>query len=780
MDCILCGRRFDPGATVCGGCGWNLDALHGPLAGYRPGELVRGRYEVEAPLGVGRLGAVFKAIDVGGDNPVAVRVIHPALVPDEEAGRRFLKGVRSLIRIGHPFMNRVLDVNCEGNRYFAVYAFVDGVPLRDLIESRKNQGRSFTVDETVPILMQVAQLFMEGDLACHGSLSPENIAILPEHIKVLDAGLATFLPAAAVAYRLASRRRVRAWIAPELRRGHPPDARSDVFACGALLGEMLTQVAFDGRPEIFVEMDPGLPTAVDAVLRRALLADPRGRHADLRELIEALRDSGGPSVVAPVPVPAPRKGAPVADEEQPLLLAPEPRPPAPTKTFDWDTGPEMTMQVSMADVIRAHAEQRSPGSSVETPLPLVRTSRTPPAPRAPAALPSVPPPAPPPRRPSTVPPPPAVQKRDADTVPPPSRQARRPPFVAPPPVKRSATLPPPPIASPSQPAIAPRRPQPLRRDSIPPSVFGGERAAQPPVAVRADAPGRGFRSPPEVTQEIDLEALEPATGANRREVTQEIDTRMIEPVDQASLQSAVAKLEAEAIFAERASTEELIKHAGRLDGVDPRFVRAAHANEAERRGGHAKKAAEIIKEHGEALDGIDPRLLRAAARLEEAQISEITNVGPRPEPESRIEASETEDDWRARMAAQADDSVISFIAPPVTDRPHEVRGFPRTAPRKPPSAPPVLRGAEPVAPPSPRPAGRRREPASRRALYDDSGETDDESQPTIMARTSSLPPPRDQVAVLRRTERIETLLPIVIGLLLATMAALLALAAVNS
>jgi hypothetical protein len=123
--------------------------------------------------------------------------------------------------------------------------------------------------------------------------------------------------------------------------------------------------------------------------------------------------------------------------------------------------------------------------------------------------------------------------------------------------------------------------------------------------------------------------------------------------------------------------------------------------------------------------------------------------------------------------------VISFIAPPVTDRPHEVRGFPRTSPRKPPAPPPSPRGAEPVVPPPARPAGRRREPAARRALYDDSGETDDDSQPTIMARTSNLPPARDMASALRRGERIEAALPILIGLLLAAMAALLALAALS-
>jgi len=351
------------------------------------------------------------------------------------------------------------------------------------------------------------------------------------------------------------------------------------------------------------------------------------------------------------------------------------------------------------------------------------------------------------------------------------------PFVAPPPVRSSATLPPPAMpAAPAQRTIAPRRPQPLRRDSIPPSVFGGERTP-PPGFRRADSYRGPLERAPDVTQEIDLDSLEPASGPQRRDVTQEIDARMIQSVEQATLDSAVAKLEAEAARAEQASTEELIKHAARLEGVDPRFVRAAYAIESGRRGGKARKAAERIRERGAELEGIDPRLLRAAARLEEAQISEITNVTRRPE--EPADDDPASDDWRERMAAEGEASVISFIAPPVTDRPHEVRGFPRTIRRggAPPPSPP---GPPPPAGPPPRTGGRRREPAARRALYDDSGETDDDSQPTIMARWSALSRSRGQEIAVRRNQRIETALPLVIGLLLTAMTALLTLAALRS
>jgi hypothetical protein len=282
----------------------------------------------------------------------------------------------------------------------------------------------------------------------------------------------------------------------------------------------------------------------------------------------------------------------------------------------------------------------------------------------------------------------------------------------------------------------------------------------------------------EVTQEIDLDEVETVSdGAPRREVTQEVDVGMIESVEHSSMKEAVDKLEAQASAAETASAEELLRRAKGLDGVDPRFVRAAHTLEADRLGASSRRAAEVLKGRSAELEGIDPRLLRAAARLEEAQINEVSSVPPDPieEPVVAAEEEEGEDDWRERLAKTAEDSVISFIAPPVVERPSEVRGFPRTAQRSPQPRPPTA----PPRPPAPaKRAGRRREPGKQRprSAYDDSGETDDESQPTIRTSQSSMSRVGGQAATLTRLRTLELGLLVAIGLLLAGMAALMAAA----
>jgi hypothetical protein len=273
-----------------------------------------------------------------------------------------------------------------------------------------------------------------------------------------------------------------------------------------------------------------------------------------------------------------------------------------------------------------------------------------------------------------------------------------------------------------------------------------------------------------VTQEIDVDALS-AAAAEQNEGTQEIDLAMIEGQVPRNAVDAAGKLEAQAEAAVRSSTEELIRRAERLDGVDPRFVRAAHKLESEKRGARSAKAAEVLKQRTERLDGIDPRLLRAAARLEEAKVHDV------PEPEKPDEA--VGDDWRARLAEANEDSVISFLASPVVQPTEEVRGFPLTQQRQPQSRPPAKPPARPAAPPvAPPPRGRRKkEPPLARALYDESGETDDQSQPTLLVHPAYMPRTAHRAAIDRRLLYLELALPVIAGLFFAGMLILLALAA---
>lgn len=784
MECIQCGTAFEVTEGSCPQCGWNADRLF-DTAAFRPGELIRSRYEVERALGVGRLGGVYGAVDMETGGRVALKVIHHGLIPNEGIGRDFLSSMRRTMRVEHPIMTRVIDVNCEGNRYFFVANLLEGVPLRDLLDSRRTQGRSFTIREIYPIFRQVSAFLIESGIECHGALCPENIWILPENLKVLDAGLASALPPGAVGHRLRSVSKVRGYVAPEMLRGLHPSARSDVYSLGVLLGEMVTQARFDGRAEMFREVDADLPEEIDFILRRALLVDPRGRFADAEELmadIADLADAPPPAYARPGSSqadPAPAEESPPVRRQGKRAGPPKAEPPKRGRDFGLAGVPtDVTVQVSMDDVIMAHvnsAERRfeEEDSRVRAPAPARKTAPQPARPTRSSA-----PPPPPPRRPST---------------PPPARRSSAPPPMVKMPTRSSAPPPPPPrrgepekeqpqFVSNFQPSlkrdtIAPKRPSP--RKSIPPP---SARFAPPPSRERVDDPvlfeedeptnielasAVSMESRPrrEVTQEIDMDEIEAVSqGAGRREVTQEIDASMLQ-MEESSYDRAVAR-----------STEELIRRAEGLDGVDPRFVRAAHRLEVEKLDTKPSKEAQPPREEPRDLDGINPRFLRAAAKLEKAKVKDVPITGLHEVERLKEEAEKDQDDWRERMENLKEDSVISFIAPPVMTGTNEVAGFPRTQQRGQRKRPPA-----PVAAPPPRPrkkTGGDGGPVNHsRALYDDSGETDDESQPTIMVRPSRIPRSPVQVMEGRRLQMAELAIPVAVGLLTAGMLILLAVAA---
>jgi serine/threonine protein kinase len=723
VDCILCGTQFEAHDGPCTQCGWNADALCGEKS-LRAGELVRGRYEISSCLGVGRLGAAFLVSDTDSGGDAVLKLAHAGLVGNEEIGRRFLHGMRALKKIDHAGMVRVLDANCEADKYYVVTELVEGVPLRDLMDKRRSQNKGFTVAEILPIVRQIAAFFDESGVAEHGALSPENIWIKPDGLKILDVGWARSLPLAAVGHRLAAKSRVRGYVAPELLRGRALSARADVYSVGVLIGEMITQLAFDGRPEVFASAVTGLPSGADAVLRHALDADPEERYATVSELVDVLRALGesGPHAAPP----RRESGAQTAPAPRPPARpsAPPPRPRRAAELGIGEPQTESTVQVSMEDVIRDHVH-----GEPERKIPWARIA--------------------------------PIQEDDPDHTPVPGRML-----------------------------ITPKRP--ARRDSLPPQPPPqSARVAPPPKGARADAPlpqdedgetsvkkapvargGRQERVRREVTQEIDLDAL--SEGAEETvEGTQEIDIGMIEGQIARNAVDAATKLEAQAEDALRSSTEELIRRAGRLDGVDPRFVRAAHTLESEKRGARSAKAAEVLKQRTERLDDIDPRLLRAAARLEEAKVHDV----PEPEKPEVVDGNEDED-WRERISQTNEDSVISFLASPVVQPTEEVRGFPMTQQRRQQNRPPAKPKPQPSAPVAPPPRGRRRKnPPLARALYDETGETDDQSQPTMLVHPAYMPQTAHRAAIDRRLLYLELALPVIAGLFFAGMLILLGVAA---
>ncbi|MDJ0762364.1 MAG: protein kinase [Myxococcota bacterium] len=732
MDCIRCGGQFDPLTSICSDCGWNPNDTLDQVAGYRQGEIIRDQYEVKGGLGIGRLGTVLEALDLASDTRVALKVIHPGLLPDKQRRDQFLSDVQTLMESEEADAANILDVQMdEDDRCFFVRELFETQTLRTIINEKMQAGRAFSAQEIVSIVAHVARLHTEHSDVAHGALSPEKIWLasseMPhEDVAIVDTGIACHLPPTAVWHRLRSLADYRGYAAPELIAGRFSDRRTDVYAAGVMIGELLTRTVFDGVPEIFIRIRPALPDPVLAFLDRALHPFPDKRYPDLPALASALED------IAPFiteyravsedtvreRVPFPNTSEPAVSDEPPQdlttpdtepdeppldLMTPDTEPDEPPQDLmtpgadpdassqdpmtpntdpDADTDAdayaepdpdtsmsdvpdsgisENTSKVSMADVLRGHdeepieAEDAAPDAQFSEPLSLE--------------------------------PPPEAVPTDAQTKNTPSHGVKK------------LTLPATPVAM-ANGRIEPKRPSKLpngtRLSSYPP---------KPPRKKISDVP-----RPEEPEQDLDDTRTPPLTRPQppRRDTTQEIDVSEIDvmakiPTDkstdtaeQGSTIEALKKLEDQVKYAERESANELLRRAKRLEGVDPRLVRAAHVLESERRVAKSRQAAQLLRERAKNLEDIDPRLLRAAARLEEARVGDPTVTEDEPVP------TQTKgDDWREKVKPSGSDNVISFLPPPVVESPSDVKGFPQDRKRgvhsegSPPPPSPSVNGTPP-------------------------------------------------------------------------------------
>ncbi len=258
------------------------------LKGFQPGEIVGGRYELGEPIGRGGFGVVIHARDLHLGRDVAFK----ALPPDGlRAGGR-LPEADVAARFQHENLVRLYDTGTCASGAYLVFELLDG----ETVATRLRRGR-IPLDEAIRIARDVTRALVHAHSlgVLHRDLKPANV-FLPRGggTKVLDFGLAYLLGARPV------RGGTPGYMAPEQRRGDPEDPRTDVYAVGVLLGEMLS-----GRPPAGVDAteardraSPPLPRKVAALLHRATSPDPSGRPESAAslasELDGLLREVGEP------------------------------------------------------------------------------------------------------------------------------------------------------------------------------------------------------------------------------------------------------------------------------------------------------------------------------------------------------------------------------------------------------------------------------------------------------------------------------------------------------
>jgi serine/threonine protein kinase len=254
---------------------------------------LRGRYTFEQEVGQGGMAIVYRARDLKHDRLVAIKVLKPelaqALGPD-----RFLREIKLTAQLSHPHILPLLDSGEADGLIFYVMPYVEGETLRHRL---KRDGK-LPLDEALRIAREVADGLESAHRrgVIHRDVKPENILIEEGHAVVADFGIAravaesseTKLTATGIAVGTPE------YMSPEQMlggRGGTIDARTDVFALGCVLYELLT-----GSPpdRLTAERKP-LPPQVAAPLNRALSVDPEKRFATIAEFAAALPRVSGMS-----------------------------------------------------------------------------------------------------------------------------------------------------------------------------------------------------------------------------------------------------------------------------------------------------------------------------------------------------------------------------------------------------------------------------------------------------------------------------------------------------
>ncbi|MCM3658417.1 Stk1 family PASTA domain-containing Ser/Thr kinase [Agromyces mediolanus] len=278
------------------------------------GRLIDGRYQVRSRIARGGMATVYLATDLRLERRVAIKIMHGHLADDNTFKTRFVQEARSAARLAHPNVVNVFDQGQDADMAYLVMEYLPGITLRDLLKDYQRLTPEQTVDIMDAVLAGLAAAHKAGIV--HRDLKPENVLLADDgRIKLGDFGLARAASAnTATGQALLG---TIAYLSPELVTRGVADARSDIYAVGIMMYEMLTgeqpyvgeapmQIAYqhanDQVPTPSSKYS-GVPPELDELVLWATARDPEQRPADARAMLDRLREVEGAvrGIGGPVP-----------------------------------------------------------------------------------------------------------------------------------------------------------------------------------------------------------------------------------------------------------------------------------------------------------------------------------------------------------------------------------------------------------------------------------------------------------------------------------------------
>ncbi len=265
------------------------------------GRLVDSRYRVRARIARGGMATVYVATDLRLERRVALKVMHGHLSDDTVFQSRFIQEARAAARLADPHVVNVFDQGQDGDMAYLVMEYLPGITLRDLLREQ----RRLSIPQTITIMDAVVSGLAAAHRAgiVHRDVKPENVLLAEDgRIKIGDFGLARATTANTASGQMLMG--TIAYLAPELVTRGTADARSDIYALGIMLYEMLVgeqpykgeqpmQIAYqhatDSVPRPSAK-NPGIPEQLDELVLWATEREPDERPLDARAMLDRLRE----------------------------------------------------------------------------------------------------------------------------------------------------------------------------------------------------------------------------------------------------------------------------------------------------------------------------------------------------------------------------------------------------------------------------------------------------------------------------------------------------------
>ncbi|MBM7715623.1 serine/threonine-protein kinase [Bacillus thermophilus] len=270
------------------------------------GKRISGRYKIIKVIGGGGMANVYLAHDMILDRDVAVKVLRLDFADEDEFIRRFQREAQSATSLAHSNIVNIYDVGEEGNIYYIVMEYVDGMTLKQYIQ----QNHPISVEKTLDIMKQLTSGLSHAHYnhIIHRDIKPQNILIDHEGtVKITDFGIAMALSATSITHTNAVLGSVH-YLSPEQARGGMATKKSDIYSLGIVMFELLTgRLPFFGESAVSIALkhlqsetpsprrwNPDIPQSVENIVLKATAKDPFLRYNNVDEMEKDLETALDP------------------------------------------------------------------------------------------------------------------------------------------------------------------------------------------------------------------------------------------------------------------------------------------------------------------------------------------------------------------------------------------------------------------------------------------------------------------------------------------------------